>query len=64
MVKKIPKRPSESQEQGGARVLITILADDYTDLKRTADKKRLLIAWIVRDAVHEYLRNREPLFWS
>lgn len=64
MAKRITKKPPESQEPGAARLSITIPADDYTDLKKTADRKRVSLAWVVRDAVHEYLRNQAPLLRS
>jgi hypothetical protein len=35
--------------------------EDYDDLKRAANQKRVSVAWVIRDAVHEYLRNQTPL---
>ena len=48
-------------EPGPVRLSVTIPVDDYADLKKTADSKRVSIAWVVRDAVNEYLRNQAPL---
>lgn len=62
MAKRQTKAPHNGQEPGAARLSITIPPDDYTDLKRTAHLKRVSIAWVVRDAVHQYLRpaTRQP----
>jgi len=43
---------------------ITIPADDYEDLKRLADRNRVSIAWVVRDAIQDYLKRQAPLFRS
>ena len=37
-------------------------ADDYADLKAIAKNKRVSLAWVVRDAVSDYLDARNPLF--
>lgn len=58
-----PKAP-QFQEAGTVRLSITIPADDYTDLKKTAGRKRVSLAWVVRDAVQEYLKNQAPLLRS
>lgn len=44
------------------RVSVSFRGEEYADLKRTADAKRVSVAWVVRDAVHEYLRSQAPLF--
>ncbi len=58
-----PKAP-QFQEAATVRLSVTIPTDDYTDLKKTADRKRVSVAWVVRDAVQEYLRNQSPLLRS
>ncbi|MFA5909281.1 MAG: CopG family transcriptional regulator [Vicinamibacterales bacterium] len=64
MAKKNPIRTTESEEANPARLSVTIPIDDYSDLKKAAERKRVSIAWVVRDAVHEYLRNQAPLLRS
>ena len=56
MAQRSDRKPPRSEP--AARLSITIPADDYTGLKETADRKRVSIAWVVRDAVHTYLQRR------
>lgn len=44
------------------RVSVSLDADDYADLKAIAKNKRVSLAWVVRDAVSDYLDARNPLF--
>ncbi len=43
------------------RLSVTIPSADYADLKRTAASKRVSLAWVVRDAIQEYLKSQTPL---
>ena len=47
---------------GPVRVSVSLDADDYADLKVIARDKRVSLAWVVRDAVADYLDARNPLF--
>lgn len=51
-------------EAEASRLSVTIPAEDYEDLKRTATQKRVSLAWVVRDAIHTYLRDQAPLLRS
>lgn len=64
MKKRASAEAAKPRQDGTVRVSITVPADDYAELKRTADSKRVSVAWVVRDAVHEYLRNQAPLLRS
>ena len=44
------------------RVSVSLDAGDYADLKVIAKDKRVSLAWVVRDAVADYLDTRTPLF--
>jgi hypothetical protein len=59
--KRVSAKPAHSADGATVRVSVSIPADDYADLKRAARSKRVSVAWVVRDAVHEYFRNQEPL---
>ena len=60
---KAPKAPVAG-DAGTVRLSITIPADDYDDIRTTADQKRVSIAWVVRDALRQYLKEQAPLFRS
>jgi Ribbon-helix-helix protein, copG family len=64
MSKRAARKAAESHAPGTARLSVTIPADDYADLKGSAAQKRVSMAWIVRDAVHQYLRSHTPPFRS
>ena len=44
------------------RVSISLDAADHAQLKRIADERRVSLAWVVRDAVRDYIDRRAPLF--
>lgn len=44
------------------RLSVSLPAGDYEHLNRLAKRKRVSLAWIVRDAVRQYLDAAEPLF--
>ena len=46
------------------RVSVSFDVDDYAALKRIAQAKRVSAAWVVRDAVTNYLNAQVPLFAS
>jgi hypothetical protein len=48
-------------EPAAQRLSVSLPPEDYDDLKRAANQKRVSVAWVIRDAVHEYLRNQTPL---
>jgi hypothetical protein len=48
---------SRGRKRVDTRVSITIPHDDYVDLKKTAGLKRVSLAWVVRDALRDYLRR-------
>ena len=44
------------------RTTVTVKSDDYAELERIAKAKKVSVAWVIRDAVTEYLSSRTPLF--
>ena len=58
------KRPGSPSTPRSVRVSISIPTDDYADIKKTATRKRVSVAWVVRDALQDYLRNQAPLLRS
>ena len=60
------KRCNLVKDRSGAknskvRASISLPADQYELLKRLAEEKKVSIAWVVRDAVDHYLRDKWPL---
>lgn len=53
---------TRTDADGTVRVSVSLNADDYADLKVIAEDKRVSLAWVVRDAVSDYLDARSPLF--
>lgn len=46
----------------GTRASVTFPADLYAELERIAGEKRVSVAWVVRDAVEQYVEAQYPLF--
>ena len=57
-----PETGTRTEADGPVRVSVSLGVDDYADLKSIAKDKRVSLAWVVRDAVSDYLNARSPLF--
>jgi hypothetical protein len=44
------------------RLSVTIPAETYGSLERIARKKKVSLAWVVRDAADRYVSDELPLF--
>jgi predicted DNA-binding protein len=49
------KRKVEPKRNDTARLSVSLPGEQYTQLQDLAEKKRVSIAWVVRDAVEKYL---------
>lgn len=47
--------PSPAPAQGGTRLSVTLPADHYREMQHLASRKKVSMAWMIRDAVDEYL---------
>ena len=64
MLARVSKKSGSRQSPRTVRVSISLPAADCEDIKKTASSKRVSVAWVVRDAVQDYLRNQTPLLRS
>lgn len=46
------------------RTSVTIPKEDHQELERIAEKKKVSVAWVIREAVEEYLKQEAPLLRS
>lgn len=53
------KSPARKQVKETIRASISFSSEDYTRLEETALKKRVSLAWVVREAVREYLESEQ-----
>lgn len=53
-------RPADTTPK--QRLSVSLDASDHADLKRLAEEQRVSLAWVVREAVGEYIYRRSPLF--
>jgi hypothetical protein len=44
------------------RTTVSIPTDDYVELERIAMKRKVSVAWVVREAVDRFLSDESPLF--
>lgn len=49
-------------EEGSERVSVTFPKPHHAELQRIAYQKHVSLAWVVRDAVRQYLAAHTPLF--
>ncbi len=52
------KRP----DPGMSRASVSLPVEDYAEIERIAQQNRVSIAWVIREAVTQYLAERSPLF--
>lgn len=55
-------RTGKKSANGPVRTSVSFDQDDYAELKYIAETKRVSIAWVVREAVADYLSDRARLF--
>ncbi len=48
-------------KSGTVRASISLPAEQYSVLEKLAEEKKVSIAWVVRDAVDLYLKEKWPL---
>ena len=53
----VPRHPVS--EETVERVTVSLAQSDKTKLERIAEKKRVSLAWVVRDAITQYLTKSE-----
>ncbi len=58
------KKPRPARRVGVRRASVTFDAQDYTEMETLSKEKKVSVAWLVREAVSQYLRERTPLFRS
>lgn len=61
MSRRPPLRRSP-KEPKGIRLSVTIPAESHVELESIAAKQRVSLAWVVRQAVTQYLDSNRPLF--
>jgi metal-responsive CopG/Arc/MetJ family transcriptional regulator len=56
------KEKSAMPETSSVRATISFPSDIYSTLEDIALEKKVSLAWIVRDAVEQYIEGKWPLF--
>jgi predicted DNA-binding ribbon-helix-helix protein len=54
----------QKRQAGTVRTSVSLKRLDYQEIERIADQKKVSIAWVIREAVEDYLKDRAPLFKS
>lgn len=55
---------NQNAHQRSVRTTVSLPGSDYIDLEQIAARKKVSVAWVVRDAVERYLKAEAPLFHS
>jgi predicted DNA-binding ribbon-helix-helix protein len=53
---------NDDSQRKPVRTTATIPAEDYAELEKIAEQKKVSVAWVIREAVDKYLRSQSPLF--
>jgi hypothetical protein len=58
----LPNLTSVPRGERSPRLSVTIPFETYDSLERIARKKKVSLAWVVRDAAERYVSDELPLF--
>jgi predicted DNA-binding ribbon-helix-helix protein len=59
----MPKIDEQADDQrSSVRTTVTLPKDNYTELEKLAELKKVSVAWVIREAVDRYLNRKTPLF--
>ena len=61
-VKQSVEDATKTKGSSARRVSVSFNPEDYAEVKRIARVKRVSAAWVVREAVSNYLDAKNPLF--
>lgn len=50
------------RSQGTVRTSVSLPTDVYVELEKIAQNKKVSLAWVIRDALEQYLTSNYPLF--
>jgi len=60
----MPANPGRRTTDGSKnRISVTFTPEQYEALVEQANIKKVSVAWVVRDAVDQYLQSESPLFY-
>ena len=54
--------PKTKETKKSVRMSVSIPPEDYEDLERIAEQKKVSVAWVIREAIEQYLKAESPLF--
>lgn len=57
-----PNSTSAPKSEQSPRLSVTLPSETYASLERIAKKKKVSLAWVVRDATEKYVSDELPLF--
>jgi hypothetical protein len=58
----MPTPPTRSPGSLGYRVSVSLTEDQHEFLTALAERKRVSLAWVVRDAIEQLIAQQSPLF--
>jgi len=58
----IPNSVDTPKSERSPRLSVTLPPETYDSLERIARKKKVSLAWVVRDAAERYVSDELPLF--
>ena len=55
-------KPRKRKQEVTVRTSVTVPKPHYQELERIAKGKRVSLAWVVREAIENYVAGQTPLF--
>ena len=52
----------KTKEKKTVRTSVTVSEGDYLEIEAIAERKKVSVAWVIRDAVEQYLTREFPMF--
>jgi predicted transcriptional regulator len=59
MMHRLRRRKMKRDEKRTVRTTVTVPVEDYSELEQLAEKKKVSVAWVVRDAIDSYLKSQD-----
>lgn len=58
----MPKTDTRAATPRNVRTSVTVSFENHEELERIAEQKKVSVAWVIREAIEQYINNDSPLF--
>jgi metal-responsive CopG/Arc/MetJ family transcriptional regulator len=58
---RVPKEAKQEADRSSVRTSVSLPQKSYREVERIAQRNRVSIAWVIREAVEQYVTEEAPL---